>query len=470
MKRKIKFNTLLISSFVSIFALILMFIFLNTFIHTKVVAVNLNGNKDNANISNQQIRIDFNRPIKKETIENNINIEPTIKFRSLWSGNTLVIIPDSSLDSQTKYTITVNKNIVDIYGDTLTEDFNYEFTTEIPKFAVIEKIPASNLDTIAIYNADQTGRQQLLQRENIVFYGINSNYLVLVTEDKYKNNIEILNRNTGEVKDFNLPNIRINSFSFSPSKYKNEFAYIKQEIEVYPTYYLPRSDAKVYVYNIDTQEEKEFNPQDTAKDVAFIEYSRDGSSLLYKTGDSFFNLAETDQQEEYVGIGRFLSNGNFNYDNTLLALINFDPLNTYTTAQFITVFDSNRNTKQITNGDTPALDPQFKNRTNEILYAEFWKELPTTKGIYKIVQTDLEGNKIDIIKSENFSLELPTISADDRYIAMEQYTEINLKDYSKIRNYGFQNKPYSGSIIIFDTTTNKVYDNKLIGINVKWLN
>lgn len=468
MKKLTKYQKLVAFSVLTLVVLIVTFIVLNTFVHPRVLKVVVNGGENSATIKNQQIRIDFNRPMIKDDIKKYLSTNPEIEFRDVWSANTLVLIPTETLDSQTQYTLSIKKEIQDIYNETFIEDFTYTFKTEIPRFAVLEKSFGTSSNIIATYNADFSNRVELIKRDNIKFYGINDNFLVVVTEDNYSNNIEVLNLRTNEIKNFNLGNTRIATFDMSNSSSRNEFAYTKQSIEVRDTYYVPTSLSKVYVYSIDSQSESVFNPEDTAAEVISLKYSNDGSSLLYKNSESFYNLAEPTSESDYTSLGRFLSEGNFDKDNSSIVFVNYDPLNTYTLPQFLTVFNADRVVKNIDNDNIPVLDPQFKNRTNEIVYAEKYKDLEATKGIYKIMQIDLEGNKSEIISSK-YSLELPKLSADDRYIAVEQYTELHLKDFSSSRNFGFQNKPSYASIVIFDTLENKIYDSTLIGIDVKWL-
>jgi len=469
MNKYSKFNKILFGNVSLLVLLISLLIFLNTYSHPRVLQVMLAGEKDFALVKDQQIKIDFNRPIKKENINDYISITPNFEYRNLWSGNSLIIIPSTTLDSQTEYTIKIIKEIEDIYNDNFEKDYLFTFKTEIPQFAMIEKKFDSSLNTIATYNADLTNRKEIISDNNIKFYGINKNFTVIVTENNYTNNIKILNRATTEVQNFNLINVKINAFSFSTSLNKNEFAYTKQEVEVMENYYTPKSFSKAYIYSLDTKSEYEFNPEGTNYEVVALKYSNDGNSLLYKNSESFYTLAETNDKSNFTGIGRFLSEGNFNRDNTSIVFVAYDPLQTYSASQFLSIFDSNRLTTKIDNKNIPVLDPQFKHRTDEIVYAEKFKDMELTKGIYKIMQIDLLGNKSEIVSSDKYSLELPQPSPDDRYISIEQYTEINLKNFNATRSFGFQNKPASGSVLIYDTLNKKLYNNNLIGIDVKWL-
>lgn len=470
MRKFTKFQKITALSISLLVILIVLFLILNTFVHPKVTSILIKGGQDSALIRNQQIRLEFNRPIKRDNIADYIKINPSIEFRTIWSGNSLVVIPNQVLDSDTNYNLSISRELEDIYNEKFIEDFEFIFKTEQPKIALIEKPLNSNQEILAIYNSDLTNRQQILVRENIKYFGINENFAVIVTENNYSNNIEILNRRTNEVRSLDLVNQRVSAFSFSSSTTRNEFAYTKQDIEVKANYYLPKSKSKIYIYSLDSYSQNEFNPQGTAEDVTSLEYSNKGESLLYRTGDSFYSIAESQNPENYTGIGRFLSEGNFSKDDDDIVFIAFDPLNTYDSIQFLSVFNSNRETTKIESNNIPVLDPKFKNKTDNIVYAERMNELITTKGIYKIMETDLKGNKKELLASaENKSLELPVLSFDDRYIAIEQYTAEQLKDYQNSRNLGFQTKPHAGNIIIFDTVLNKIYDNNVLGSSVQWL-
>lgn len=466
---KNKFNKIVTISFTVIAIFIIALIGLNTFSLPHVVDVSIIGGKDSAHIKNQQIKITFNRPILKESIEKYITTQPSFDFRPLWSANSLLLIPSQSLDSNTTYTLTFSGEITDIYNEKLEHDYVYTFRTNSPELALIEKNVNTNQNTISVFDANLNKKEELFSGNNIKFYGINTNYLVVVSEENFANKVTVINRVSKEVRSLDFQNIRIGSFTFSPSPYKNEFAYTKQTIEVKSHYYIPKEEAKIYIYNLDDNSEKIFNPNNTANDVVSLKYSQDGNSLLYKSGDSFFHLAETSNIDNYTSLGRFLAEGNFNYDSTMIAFLAFDPLNVYTTNQYITVFDSERNTKDFQNDNVPVLDPRFLNRSNKIIFSEQTKELPSTKGIYKLVSFDMDGNKEEILESEDYSLELPVISPDDRYIAIEQYTEIQLTDFNNSRSMGFQNKPNLSTIIIYDTIEKRVINNGIIGIDAKWI-
>ncbi|MBN1694692.1 Ig-like domain-containing protein [candidate division WOR-3 bacterium] len=89
-----------------------------------------------------QISINFNNPIiplttlsdeVRDSILNHFNLEPPIegKFRILGTSG-VVFEPEHSLPMATYYIVTVKKGIKDIAGNTLSEDFSWEFKTPLP--------------------------------------------------------------------------------------------------------------------------------------------------------------------------------------------------------------------------------------------------------------------------------------------------------------------------------------------------
>lgn len=469
MKKLKLFNKILLIFVAANVILVVLFIYLNSFTHPRVSNVTLKGDVTNAAIKGQQIRIEFNRPIKRENISEFISLSPQVEVRTIWSGNSLIVIPSKSLNSETEYTLKISKDIQDVYGENFIDNYSFKFTTQKAKFAVIEKDFRENKELLSIYNSDLTDREIIVRRENIKFYGINQNFAVIVTEENFQSNIEVINLLTGNINDLNLTNVRINAFAFSNSPNKNEFAYTKQNIEITEDFFIPLNESKVYIYSLSSGTEREFNPSNTAFDVTELKYSNDGNSLIYKTSDSFYNIADTASQNDFSSVGRFLAMGNFSSGDDSIVFLSYDPLSSGISTQYITIFNSDRTQKSIFNNNIPVLDPQFKNLSREIIYAELHKELITTKGIFKIMKSDLEGNRQEIIKSDIFSLELPKLSPDDRFIAIEQYSEIGLKNFSNSRNMGFQNKPGSANIIIFDTLNNELINKNIIGTDVQWL-
>ena len=465
--KKDNFTKMTFGSITILVVLVGIFIFLNNFTKPHVNDIQIQGEKTAADFSNQKLRFDFNRPIKKTDVTNLATAKPSSKFQAIWSGNSLFIIFNETLSTSTNYKVELNKdNIEDIYGVKPEANIVYEFQTKKQRLAYIERVNGQN-DKIVIADVDFSNKETLYETPKIKFFGINSDYLVVVTEPSKASDIVVVNRKTQEGYSLGFKNVLIESFDLSPTK--NEFTYTKQDIEILNNYYVPKSSTSVQIYNLDNKEDKTFNPQNSATNVIEVKYSKDGNSLLYKSADSFFNLSEIDNSDNVISIGRYMAKGNFNFDSSKIIFLNYDPLLTYLKYQFIVTFDSSRNIKQLTDGTKSVLDPLYLNKSDKILYSELYKDLEGTKGIFNVSLIDEDGNKTVIVKDENNSLELPKPSPDDRYIVMEKYNQTELEDYTSSRNFGFQNKPYTGSLIVYDSKDGTIIDKSIRGISAYWL-
>ncbi len=91
--------------------------------------------------SNNQYYIDRNSYIKVETnyildegsIKDAISISPNVDFQITTSSRyarTVLRLSPSQLSANTKYTITINKSLTDVYGVPLREDYVFSFTTK----------------------------------------------------------------------------------------------------------------------------------------------------------------------------------------------------------------------------------------------------------------------------------------------------------------------------------------------------
>jgi len=93
-----------------------------------------------------EIRILFNEPMNKFSVENNTSINPTIDYSSSWIENELIINPTKNLSYNCKYVIILSQGIKDFSGNTLNPTFSWEFTTEADYISpeVIERFPVGS--------------------------------------------------------------------------------------------------------------------------------------------------------------------------------------------------------------------------------------------------------------------------------------------------------------------------------------
>jgi hypothetical protein len=77
------------------------------------------------------LRITFNEPMNKSSVEGAISISPDMDIQSYtWDDNTLIITFTSDLEPGTNYTITIGTNAKDEVGNALEEPYTWSFDTE----------------------------------------------------------------------------------------------------------------------------------------------------------------------------------------------------------------------------------------------------------------------------------------------------------------------------------------------------
>jgi uncharacterized protein YfaS (alpha-2-macroglobulin family) len=93
-----------------------------------------------------QININFNNPIiplttlsdeMRDSILSHFSLEPEIEGNFRILGTTGVVFePEHSLPMSTHYLVKIKKGIKDIFGNTLKEDFSWEFNTPLPQISI----------------------------------------------------------------------------------------------------------------------------------------------------------------------------------------------------------------------------------------------------------------------------------------------------------------------------------------------
>jgi hypothetical protein len=469
-----KFNQLTIIIFSILLTVIVIFGFLSSTTEPHVRSIGLVGETNNADFINQKFEVFFNRPI--QTSEGNtpidtkkfINIEPQIEYNFTWVNNNLLIIPKQNLQSDTRYKLSILKGLSDIYSEVIPNDYILEFKTKEQLFVYQEKnYPGSN-DKIIRRNVSGSFSEVLLEEENIKSFSVNANHLVAVlTKDKL-DSIVLVNLKNKQTKQIDFQSSTIHKVDVSNSS--NNFLYIYQDVKFNQNFLEPLTYNLVKIYNIDSSETFDFNPAKSNSDILDAQFSPDGLTILYRASDSNYFLSSAETEDAPIGIARFTGTGGFNQDGTKVVFSNYDPLETYSIFPFVVIFNSDRESFNLTKGDKYVIDPVFFNTTNDVVYSERFEELLGSQGFFQIIKSDLEGNKELLFQDETRSLELPKLSLDDKYLITEAYTEVNLLDYLNQRSFINQRKPFTADLIIIDTETKQKFIEIKNGINAIWLN
>jgi hypothetical protein len=88
--------------------------------------------------SEHAIGIEFNKPMDRDTILRSVSLNPSVSGRTeLLSESSVVFIPESGLQPETLYTLTISKDAKDKTGLKLGEEYKEYFTPDIPYLDMI---------------------------------------------------------------------------------------------------------------------------------------------------------------------------------------------------------------------------------------------------------------------------------------------------------------------------------------------
>lgn len=435
-----------------IILLIGLFVYLGSLRSNYIRIFEITGGTDNVSLVNPIIRVKFSRPVQRENINSQIIITPEVEFTTNFSRNDLEIRFPMNLDSSTTYTISFSGDILDIYGEKFGEEIEYEFRTKEQRIAYLKKGLFGEDDRIIESDLKFETHTELYSAKRIKDFEKNSEYLVVVVvnEDETQN-IKVKNLRNGTENDFKLNSQNVISIDLNEDK----VLFISQKVEPRSNFLIPQGQSTTNLFNISSGELRLFNPKDTGIATVFANFTSDGRSVVYKSEDSFFYIADINEGAEPVGIGRFQTTGGFNRNLDKIVLTEFDPLEVYTSFPFITIFSSDRTMESITDGSVYVIDPKFYNNSDEIIFAQKYQEIEGSTGFFEI-RKFLRGDFETIFKFENYSLEIPQLSFDDRFLVAERYSSSDLLDYQNQRDFFNFRKPIFGDLVTFDMQSKEV--------------
>ncbi len=439
--------------------------------------------KTKANIENIKIKVQFNRPVNPENIGEFIESNPKTDFIIKFEQNALVINVTQNLNYNTKYSFILNQELKDIYNEKLEKDFTFEFTTKSQKFVYLQRNYPDSLDRIILFDLNSKQSTELFSAALIQDYHATGEWLVVSTLNSLgTNDISVKSLTGNYYTNLNLESIKISQLSISLSN--NEFLYVGQQVErrevngqkfLAPKITDPYNT--LYLYNFKDQQAKIISPNESAEDIIDAKFSPDGSSILYRSNNQLnpghYYLYPLENNLEVISLGFFSVITEFNKTADKVLFLSFDRENPYTGGNFIGVLNSSRETRAITDGKQYVGEPIFGNITNNIYYSENYKAIENSRGLFEIkYYNESERN---LLKIENFSLENPKVSSDEKYMAVEKISETELKNLFNADNMAIardfidHKKPGRGSLVIFNLEKNEIMFEIPNGIDLIWL-
>jgi hypothetical protein len=439
---------------------------MSTSLHVR--SVEINGASSAAEIQNQKLTVHFNRPLQKETATAATYISPGINHVVSWQGNDMVITFTDNLQSNTEYSFIITPEAKDVYGSNLTTGFTYNFKTKPAKLFYREVDSTGTEVRIMSADPELIHLEEVYKADSITRFAVSKNYLAVVeaVPNEPTNKLVLRDLRSGEDRSIDFDNARINKLAFSPTR--NELAVIVQNYIKVQNTLIPDAGSKIRIYDLNSLSYREVNPQNVANEVVDIVYAPNGQNMLFKVSDSNFYIADLNRPGEVVILGKHLFGSGFNRQSDRLLFIDFDPLNTFFSLPYLNLLDSNKNAVQLTGNDSYVVDPQFFNNEQRIIYSEKHSDVEGTRGLYKLMITDFTGKSLHLYTDVTRSLELPKLSADDRYIVVERYEVIDILDYNNQRDFQFQTKPAHAELIVIDMITGLIADKGVKGVDAIW--
>lgn len=168
------------------------------------------------------IYLRFNKWMDRNSIINNISINPPIKHELDWSGKSLKVIFKEKLDSNTTYFLLLEPEIVDIDGNSAESPFSLIFTPghQIDSGKIVGKLLEKGLKNIYIFAIPWDKFSDTVSKiENIFHYKVNPNANGDFQFQALKNNdyllIAYLDKNNNKVFDLGIDHLGV-----APKLYK----------------------------------------------------------------------------------------------------------------------------------------------------------------------------------------------------------------------------------------------------------
>ncbi|MGB9851484.1 MAG: Ig-like domain-containing protein [Candidatus Kapaibacteriota bacterium] len=106
------------------------------------------------NFSGKEIYIKFNKWVERNSVVNNIFLNPAEKYEIKWSGKKMYILFPNNLPTNTTFNLLLGTNFTDIDGNKPEQPFNLVFSTgdKIDSGRIVGKVPQSKEQNIFIYS------------------------------------------------------------------------------------------------------------------------------------------------------------------------------------------------------------------------------------------------------------------------------------------------------------------------------
>jgi hypothetical protein len=484
--------------------------------HIGVVA----GPQFQAEFSNQGIDLEFDRPMDRssvlaalsiqvvsesestdasdsgessEIVELNESGKPTELSKSVdspafdlvWIGDRARINFKSGLSPDTEYVLTIGTAAQSIYARNIGEAIEYRFKTQPLQLAFLRRAAfGSNSDDQIVFLtppfaesvADSSENARVVFRApRIKYYAATRSHLAVVTENMDKSNtLQIVDVDSGKTTRLEVgANHAITQIDIQ----RDILLILAQPVKMLSNIVIPDGPNVAKVYNFTTSELSDLVVPEATGTLVSAKLTADASGLVVRSFDgisSMFLMARIEDLSKFAPLGSYLDVSDFSLKGDKMLFVALPSPGT-AGAMFPEIY-MQTDQRQATLINDPNLenmiDPVFLNETNQILVSRLVDKRQFTRGLYAISQIDPATKAfVDIISwaDRNLTLELPKLSQDDNYFAAEVYSIEQITSFDGLRNMGYQTKPYSGDLLIYDLVTGEEVTTLPDAISAQWL-
>lgn len=449
----------------SVFTLLL--IALTPFSRPQITGVNLaQGDKLHAGLLTQQVMIHFSRPMNQAQTERVVHISPEVKTNTSWANDTLFFSFATSLKTDQKYTVTITPQAIDTYGRHLANNVVFQFQTQKAQFVYQDNQdqlelgdlggqthPITQHKVIKAFEVNQAAQEVVYLNQpsdqastEIYLYHLNSGQTERIAP-QLSGQIITAQLNRDGTQLFFLLNTQLPKPIFDQNGNEQDFA------------------STVYQYNLKTKQLTVSNLMKVFPNLEYFWVASDGNTFLVNDMNGQYYLHSM-LSNSTITVGKFSEYRGGTKRGDRLLFVDSSPQYNY--VQGVVLY--NGEPHRITDPKENAATPDISQDGSYIAYSFIPKNLVGVdgqKGIRVIAWPD--QTQVVNIFDPAVSLELGKISPDNQYLAVEQYTQDQLRDLVHLRKYGEPNKPESAVLRFIDLTTGHELPLSLPGKQLQWV-
>lgn len=290
--------------------------------YNRIQDVAIVGDEKQASFEEQSIIFTFTRPMGNSDVSKLVTVSPEADYRTQWSGKSLVIKFQEPLKPDVEYSVTLDREVTDIYGDRLIEDYTYEFKTA-SQYLYYVKLDSKGSGEIVRSKIPKFEEKVIYSTNQLLDFRIKGDYLFVIHGNANSAKGRIVDLRTGEEKEIFNPEDHIYDAKFN--NVGNEIWALQQVIYKEGDYDIPLGDKILRKYSVPNETLEEIEMSSDTYSIKQFNISPDGNDLLVQEEFSdVFALINPDDTSELSPIGKYAATGGYGSNGSKLLFVNVD--------------------------------------------------------------------------------------------------------------------------------------------------